>query len=335
MQTKVNIAQCKKAGLILKNYSIDKDFFNRDFIFNDSSPELKARAIFYSVAICHQTYNLRDEDRNLFGWDFIEDRFYHLMHTADSSLKPGYFSNLSIFETENFLQNLFSVTCIRDNCTLDRLNERSRFLKETDSFFENLFNGSTISFINSTDGHLLNNKNDYDWYNTLSKLEAFSDPHKKKISFLVKLLTDAGLLVINSYDDFIPIMDYHMQRVLLRLGCIEIMDKNLYKSLVSQELTMNDSEIRETCIEAIRIISTESDKRVDQMNDIIWPFGRSCCNIKPVCRYGECEKHPCSLSKIITEVEPKHKCILNEICYGFKDDIYFNLWQPNIITHYY
>lgn len=82
-------------------------------------------------------------------------------------------------------------------------------MRELDIFIERYHNGSLVSLSESLNSHLIHSGKGY--YEELSKVEAFSDPFRKKISFLIKLLEDAGLENIKDQENMIPIMDYHMQ----------------------------------------------------------------------------------------------------------------------------
>jgi len=220
-----------------------------------------------------------------------------------------------------------------DSCTLDRLEERARLLVDLDSKIQQDFNGSLRHLLEMSDSRLLNNGNGL--YELLETFEAFSDPFRKKSSFLVKLLEDAGLFKIADPENYIPVMDYHIQRVLLRTGCIEIDDDSLAENLRNRIPISDDGPIREACIEAMRVIAHESGHPISAMNDYFWPLGRSCCNENPLCVHGKCEKSPCSLTQLISLDHPHPICILEEACKGKSDSQYREFWQPVVETHYY
>lgn len=73
-------------------------------------------------------------------------------------------------------------------------------------------------------------------------------PFFKKASFLIKLLSDAGLFSIKDPENLVPVMDYHMQRVLLRTGAVEIHDLELHEALAMRKELPDDGLIREACI---------------------------------------------------------------------------------------
>lgn len=329
----VNAKQCEKVAGVLSKFEIKPEFFNRGFIKINVDTETKFRAYFYVVAICHQTYRLANPKENIYGWDYLEQVFYKLMHEESDFLKSGYLISKSSDEIESFIRPLFSYDGKPANCTLDSMPERISFLKEIDLHLHENYGGSILNLINKTGRYLFNKGNGF--YELLSVLESFSDPYKKKISFLVKLLEDAKLIKIKDPENYIPIMDYHMQRVLMRLGCVDINDKELYNNLVNKKELETDSVVREACIKAIKIIADKSWHSIASMNDYFWPHGRSCCNEVPMCVSHKCEKNPCSLSYAI-DIEPEHKvCIFDDICKARKNEYYRKLWQPVVKTHFY
>ncbi len=163
------------------------------------------------------------KDLQLFGWDYLEYVFTDMMRKRHPLLEAGAASGMGKEELEILLAALFSPDENPENTTLDRLAERANFLIELDTFVQDHFDSKLERLVDSTEGKLINGGKGY--YELLPKTISFSDPMKKKITFLLKLLEEAGLETISDKQNFIPIMDYHMQRVLLRLGCVEIKDK--------------------------------------------------------------------------------------------------------------
>ena len=104
--------------------------------------------------------------------------------------------------------------------------------------------------------------------------------------------------------------------------------------MLARKTLNSDKEIREACIEAMRIISRVSGFDVLKMNDLFWSLGRSCCNETTLCRTGKCEKSPCSLLSAI-EFDKHNSCIFEDVCLASSDDEYLKYWQPVVETRYY
>lgn len=328
----VDIEQCEWIGNILKNLKFRPSFYQREFIAFQADKETKMRAYLYSVAICHQTYNLANKKRNLFGWDFLEFAYTNLAKNNSELLDPVYLSSLSTDELSEKLKPIFSDDGNPENCTLDRLEERARFLIDIGKIVKEKYNNKVENLIESCEGFLINGGKGL--YELLEEFEAYTDPLRKKSTVLIKFLIDAGLLEIKDPENFIPIMDYHMQRVLMRMGCVEVIDKELKYKLWNKEKIKSDEDIRNACVEATKRIAKISGYGVVKMNDFFYPLGRSCCQEKTLCFDKECNKNPCTFNLVI-DLPSHEKCVFEGACKGSLDENYRKYWQPFVDTHFY
>jgi len=331
MKVFVNDIRSELIGEILKEYPIRNGFFDRQFLSIETNRETKLRMYFYAAGICHQTRSLIDKSRNLAGWEYLEDVFLKLALEGSRFLHPEYLASINTKEIIEQLQILFSYNGQPANCTLDRLGERKRMLKEMAVFLNGEYDNSAAKFFDESDGFLLNKGKGY--YESLEKLEAYCDPKKKKITFFLKLASDAKTIEIKDKKNIIPIMDYHMQRVLLRMGCVETDDKTQDR-LIKKETFSSDTEIREACIGSIKTIAETSGHHILSMNDYFWPLGRSCCNESPLCHSNSCSKKPCTFFNMVELLEHKN-CIFENACKGAKNKNYRLIWEPMVETHYY
>ncbi len=195
--------------------------------------ETKLRMQFYAVSICHQTHTLHHPALNLWGWDSLEHAFLNIATTNNKLIDPAFFAKLSVSELKIQLHPLFSPDTKPENCTLDRLDKRAKLMIEALNFILKNYNGIIGEMMTSTGQKPYNN--DKGVYEILAKRNTFSDPMQKKSTFLIKLLEESALLKIKAPEYFIPIMDYHMQRVLLRLGCVDIPDQLTHRQLVNRK----------------------------------------------------------------------------------------------------
>jgi len=331
MNAYVNKEQSEKIGETLKGYHIRSSFFDRPFLSLNASRETKLRMYFYAAGICHQTRSLIDKSRNLAGWEYLEDVFLKLALEDSNFLHPEYLASINTEDIVEQLQTLFSFDGQPKNCTLDRLEERARMLKEMAVLLNDKYGNNAVKLMDETDGLLYNNGKGF--YENLGKLEAYCDPQKKKITFFLKLATDAKTIEIKDKQNIIPIMDYHMQRVLLRMGCVET-DKETRKKLINKDTFSSDTDIREACIESIKVIAETSGHGILSMNDFFWPLGRSCCNESPLCYSNSCSKNPCTFFTMVKLSEHKN-CIFEKACKGAENENYRLIWEPMVETHYY
>jgi len=286
----------------------------------------------FSWAICHQTHTLINVTKNLKGWEYIEDVYTKLAKENSDFIKPEYLAALSTTEIAEQLKKLFSEN---GPCTFDRLEERASFLKDIAQKLLNKFHGQVSEIIQMSGGYLINNSQGF--YELMDQFDAYKDPLRKKSTGIIKEMIDSGIIKesdIKDWQNIIPIMDYHMQRVMLRTGCVEVNDPELKQKLISKTKLGSDSEIRQASVKAMKIISKESSSPILSMDNLFWSFGRSCCQTTPKCQSGLCAKSPCTYTKIVFAGQHS-KCPFETACKGFSDDRYRQLWQPIVDTTSY
>jgi hypothetical protein len=130
---------------------------------------------------------------------------------------------------------LFSENSNPENCTLDRLDERSKFIIDIAKILNKKYQGKLSNLIKESN-NLLNSHTNTDnihngLYNLLKQFKAFGDPTFKKSTVFIQLLVNSNLMRIKDPQNFVPDMDYHIQRVMLRMGCVEILDENLKQKI--------------------------------------------------------------------------------------------------------
>jgi hypothetical protein len=332
MMVKVDYQQAEKIGRILKQYKPGREFLKREFLSFDADRETKLRIYMLSVAICHQTQYLHHPAKNLWGWEYLEYGFLKMLKEGNPLLNPGYLCICSDSDISSLLRAAFSPDGREENSTLDRVDERIQMLQETCRVVKCRYKARISDLIDQSRGLLVNNGGGL--YEVLSQMTAFSDPHKKKITFFLKLASEAGILSIRDPENCIPIMDYHMQRILLRTGCVEITDDSLRQKLMNRETMTSDEPVRSACIEAVKVIAQFSGHSVFTMNDFFWPLGRSCCTTTLLCQTGKCAKSPCTLAYVLG-LENHDTCILEYACRGRMVESYRNLFEPVTDTHFY
>jgi len=327
-----NYEQCLKVAGCLRTFKFRDWFLKREFLTFEAPVETKLRTYFYSVAICHQTHKLYSKKLRIWGWEYIEHVFTLLGKNNSPFLQPGIISSIAFKDLCKRLASLFSDDGNPLNSTLDRIGERASFLAEADYILENQFQGRFENLVTLSKQFLFAGSKGL--YEILEIFKAYKDPMRKKSTFMLKLMQDAKLIEIKDPQNFVPIMDYHMQRVLLRTGCVEVNGKKLAEKLRNREAVDKDTAVRKTCIEAFRIIAKESGMPVVELNDFFWSLGRSCCHENLLCQVGRCEKDPCTFARIVSH-DPHTCCSLESVCLGKVSEKHRQLWQPVVETHYY
>ena len=328
----VNIDQCKAIGEILQTLSIKPTVYQREYFLVDVSAEIKLRMFFFSIGICQQTHTLINKKLNLVGFNYLEKVFADLAKTDSELIDPFFVKNQTPGALSERFAEFFSETGDPKDCTLDRLDERSRLCIDMSQKLVEYYEGQVSVLTAQSQGYLVGKRG---IYQLLSDFEAYSDPFKKKSSLFVTFAHKAGIFAIQDIGNLIPIMDYHMQRVLLRFGCIEILDEQLRRALIKQEILSSDEEIRSASIDAVYQLACYSGHSVINIHDFLWPLGRSCCKEKPLCQHGCCDKTPCTFDSFVQLSSPHTHCLFEGTCKGSLKEDYRNLWQPLVETHYY
>jgi hypothetical protein len=328
---RLNEARCLQVATAISPLKLSKNFYNRPYLNLDVSEETKYRMHFMATAICHQTHHLHHPGLNLFGWDFIEHVFINLAKDDHRLLKPEYLYHAAVSSIESDLKLAFAHAENPFACSLDRLNERARLMKDAAKILVSKYNGQIGNLFKKSAGRVSGKQG---LYSLLPEFEAFEDPQQKKSTLLIKFLEEEKLVTIQDPENFIPIMDYHMQRVLLRLGCVEITNQEYKNKIRNREVLDSDEPIRGLCIGAFKIIAAGSGHPVTKMNDFFWSLGRSCCHETALCTEKVCDKNPCTFTEIV-EVSDHSRCVFQDFCPGATDQEYRKLWQPVVETHYY
>jgi hypothetical protein len=328
----VNEEQCKLVAQRLIPLQFRKEHFKRQFLNFPSDKETKLRTFLFPVAICHQTHNLHSKKLNLWGWEYLEHIYTNLGQFYSQLIDPKYLANLSKEKLIEKIKPLFSDDGNPENCTLDRLEERAGFIIEISKYLNEHYDGKIMNLLLKSNGLLFDNGQGI--YELMEHLPAFADSQRKKSTVFIKLVIDANLFEIKDQKNMIPIMDYHMQRVLLRTGCIEVIDNELKEALLQKRTLNSDEEVRNASVEAIRKISRFSNKDISIIHDFFWPLGRSCCKEKTLCADKTCNKKPCTFFNFV-DIPEHNQCIFEGICKGGIKETYRKFWQPIVDTHYY
>lgn len=332
MKTILNKEQCKLIAKTIKPLQFRKQHLERPLLTFQADKETKLRTYLFLSAICHQTHSLINKKLNLKGWSFSEYVFTNLGKENSELLNPNFLAKLTTNQLIEKLKPLFSDDGNPNNCTLDKLDQRADFIIQISKKLNEQYNGKVENLIKKSDGFLINNGNGL--YELLEKFEAFSDPLRKKSTLFAQLISHANLFQIKDKESITPVMDYQMQRLLLRTGCVEITDTELKKALQNKTPIQSDEEVRNASCQAVKIISEISNKDIFELDDLLWSLARSCCKEKTLCTDKECSKNPCTFFTFIN-IPEHNQCIFEQICPGKSNKEYRALWQPIVDTHYY
>jgi hypothetical protein len=325
--------QCRKIAGIIANLNFRPSFYKRKFITFRADAETKVRVYLYSLAICHQTQTLKSEKLKKAGWDYLECIFINLAKSKSQYLNPY---NL-VKKTPNLLASklgeLFSDTGRAKDSTLDCRVVRAEMLIDVANVLVKKYKGEVTNMLQQSNGYLENNG--HGLYDLLAEMKAYSnDRVRKKAGGFIKFLDEAKLYKVKDWQHYYPMMDYHMQRVLLRMGCVVIEDINLRNKIVNREKLKSDRDIRLACVKAIKLISNLSGIKISKMNDIFYPLGRSYCTETTLCRDHVVDELRMNFDKVISLSNYLH-CPFEKVCKASYNDSYVQFWQPVVETSSY
>lgn len=292
-------------------------------------------ALFWLVAtgICQQTRTLDGTigGRRLRGSDYLfAALLQHLARHPDRWTPPA-LTTWTLTE----LQGAVSDDGNPPTSTLDRLAERLRLLRGIGKHIASEHADGPMSIWSGCDRRVET------LLGRLAAMEAYVDPVAKKSHLLLMFLHECGLWPLADPENLEIAIDYHVMRVALRTGIVEVEDPELRRRLTCQDpvTEAEDTAIRLAVREACRtILAGVPELSRFRLDNLLWMIGRNCCFYEhpPVCTEpGACWKlkgcsyvaflgYPCDLS-----------CPLSGICRGATDEDHRALRETRFDTHYY
>lgn len=329
----VNHAQCEELGQRLAQVTVRPD----EFIVRPPSPEEKRREAnlwFYLIAICQSTRTLQGTlDGTWYrGWDYMIRAARRMM-----AQDPDYFSasNMSRIAS-NDVRSMFSDDLLPEHSTIDRVDERVAQLHDCAQVLLRLYEGDVCALHRQAEGRLQGKDG---ILRRMSAFRAYSDPVQKKSFLFLMFAAKSGIWELADLGALKVAIDYHIMRIALRSGMIEVHDPNLAETLKAREEVKAeiDDQVREVVREGCDLLIKYSGHSVFDVDNILWMMGRDCCfyDHPPICGGNPCFKmDKCSFLRGIEYACPG-RCLLDGICRGSRDPAYRALWETTLYTEYY
>jgi hypothetical protein len=213
--------------------------------------------------------------------------------------------------------------------------ERAQILQSTARKLVQDYQGNVVNLLKTCGGFLIGDNSD-GLVQLMQDFEGYSDPHFKKGFVFLKFITRLGFFdLVDKQNLYVP-MDYHVIRVALRTGIIEVLHENLRRKLSAKLPASPDDDfsIRETAKSALKTIEKTSSFDAFDLDDIFWNIGRSHCHYShdPMCK--SCPGIQCTFESLLN-YKCKGMCLLNTVCKGSFINSYKDLMEPSINTNYY
>lgn len=213
--------------------------------------------------------------------------------------------------------------------------ERARLLRETAQALLQRYDGSLERLLSTSEG-FLRRESGLGVLDVFMTLPGYYDPHLKKAFVLLKIWRRLGLWEArDKHNLFIPV-DYHLLRVALRSGIVQVQDAAWQQRLRERAVATpaEEEEIRSTVKQAYKRVEQLSGIDVFTLDEIFWTLGRSCCHHDRPARCDTCDRAHCSFTQSFVYTCPGH-CPLSGTCIGSGDAAYRALFEPMLETVYY
>lgn len=273
--------------------------------------------LYILVGICHQI-----------NWNFLINTLDEIRVKTPSKFTPEYLAKINHEELTNWL------SAYPRKERLDRKMKRAELVQDMANFLINEYDGKILNLLSKSSGKI-GGKNGM--YSLLAKTVAYGeDPLRKKATVFIDLADELNLINFSDWENYIPPIDYHIARILLRTGVVRVLDKELFSKLMDYQPVDKEADlaIRQSCIDAIIFMSGKDGKRRKKIQGIFWALGRDCCHEDgPNCE--NCQLAECACQKYITN-NCRKGCFIKEACLAFQEDKSFlKVREQNFISTWY
>jgi len=297
--------------------------------------ENAARLLFYYMAVCHDTRGLEGslDGVNRRGSDYLYYAFKRQWDRNPAFFPPSGMANLSLQKFRSWL----SPDGNPKNCLIKRAEERVRLLRDCGVKLLQYYGGRVTTIFDVSAGYLLR----FDGKGLVDLLqifEAYSDPLRKKIMVLLFLFYVEGLFKVKDPENLALGIDYHLQRIALRSGIINLKSPKLAAKLKLRRFVSKteESEIRLACLKAYNLITKLSGIYPLDLDALFWQIGRNCCHYEhpPFCGGRACVRRDCTLFRDV-KYSCLGTCLFDGVCLASLDVKRTKFFEPKIMTFYY
>ncbi len=329
----VDPLQCKKLAQCLNRMRVLPD----EFVRQANDPEIRRREAnlwFFLVAICQSTRTLQGtiDGQWYRGWDYMVHAARRVM-----AQDPDYFMASHLAHVDGVtLRSLFSDDGVPEHSTLDRVEERVMQWHDAAQVLLAFYDGDVMSLYEAG-GRSLRGENGI--LARLAACKAYSDPVEKKSFLFTMFAHKCGAWQVHDLACLKVAIDYHIMRIALRSGMIQVQDAELARRLKEREPVSaeEDNLVRNAVRDACDLLIEHSQHSVFDVDNILWMIGRNCCfyEYDPICGTHPCwRQKECSLLKGIAYGCPS-LCVFDGVCLGSRKPAYRAYWETNLYTHFY
>lgn len=326
---KIHPAQIEQLIGFLNSWNIPEDFSARLQPSIQADQETALLAFFWASAICHATKGgllASKHNQAIKGFDVLLESFTHAANTAPTEIQVDRFERITGDELKNFLERHLEKAVI----TLPDLDRRAEILRTLAHELRARFEGRLSHLFEQTGGCLAGEQG---FYALMRAFSIFQDEQAKKSSVFLHCLEQAERWQPIDPENALPMVDYHIIRLLCRTGCLEIEDALLvHKLRTKQEVSAAEELAIRDAARDIRVII--SHKLTSPLRgELLYYFSRSYCRNNPVCVPGNLPES--NSFNHVTGTTFTGSCPLQGFCRGCTNPSYRELWEPMIQTENY
>ncbi len=230
----------------------------------------------------------------------------------------------------------------------EKIDERYNLMRETVSELKRKY-GDFLELVKTANNRLAGEGG---VFARLKEVGAYKDEEEKKSRLLTMFLSQIGAVSFDDPENLQCPVDYHIVRVLLRTGIIdlsgapELKDKLTSQSSCTKE---EDNGIRRSANQAIKELSKLSGLSMFDLNHLFWSLGRMYCfrdkdklGVIPECVHFTCadlltQEKTDNPYRIGDEMKKRlvPDCPVHNVCIGKRTEIKNLLHEPYIFTPNY
>ena len=308
----VNKRKCKEIALVMKDFSFEHPEVKR----GPQGLEDELFYLFIVVGICHQI-----------NWNFLMKALKSVQRNYPSKFRSSYMRGISEEEIFDWL------SAYPKKWRLEKHFKRSELVRDMCKVLSQEYGGRVGNLLEASNYKMGGEKG---LYTLLKNFKAYGeDPLCKKSAVFIDLIDRFNLWKFNDWQNYIPPVDYHIVRVALRNGVIEVKDNKLFDKL-KNNLAVTQKEditIRSAVIGSLNEIARISNKHTKDLQGFYWVLGRECCDPdNPRCDL--CKNTDCSVL-IYMNIVCNSRCPLVNACGTAKDKNLLKIKEQNFVTTFY
>jgi len=326
----VNEHQCFKLAEMIKEIRIGYEKTLTKPLLE--SQENALRLFFYYMAINYDTRGISGyvNGRYYRGSEYL----YHVMRRQIEANPQAFNADAMVSLTLESFKNWFGGP---EFCEVRRPEERITLLRNAAEVLLRRYEGNVSNLLEESQGFI---EGERGLKRRLSEIKAFDDPLAKKTMVLLLFLHYEGLFRIRDPENVTVGIDYHLQRIALRSGIVEVVDDRLERKLKLRRFVSNEAhhKIRKVCLGAYMLIGQRLKWCMIDVDQLFWQIGRNCClyTHPPFCGERVCENKFCTLVENSNyQCGGGGKCPLDGACKASLDNRYVRFFEPKVITYYY